>query len=444
MSPLRNHHTTLRFAIIGVIVLSMLIPLAMVDGVTEERQQYFDATVRDIATAWGEAQTLAGPFLVIPEIHRHQVKQKNGELVWRERTVDRIYLPQDLKLKVVIEHQTRRRSIYEVPVYQARIEASGQFAALDPAEENLEHLERTPVTRRLDATRVVLGISHTQAISSVSPLKTGEESVSFRAGTGQSWLGSGVHAPLASLTPGKSIPFELNLDLKGTGQFSFTPVGDATAVQMASSWPHPSFSGRYLPDRYAIDPQGFTAEWRVHELARNLPGSWLADAAEISISEGSASVAMFQPLTGYRMVDRAIKYGLLFVALTFLAFVCFELTTGIRFHAVQYGVIGSALVLFYLALLSLSEHLDFTTSYIIATALLTGTISWYLWVMARRTSLCLWIACILVALYFTLFVLLRLEAYALLAGSAALFLGLFALMYTTRTLTEPAVEPVTA
>ena len=94
MSPLRNHQTTLRFAIIGVIVLSMLIPLTMVDGVTGERQeQYFDATVRDIASAWGEARTLAGPFLVIPEIHRHQVKQKNGELVWRERTVDRIYLP---------------------------------------------------------------------------------------------------------------------------------------------------------------------------------------------------------------------------------------------------------------------------------------------------------------------------------------------------------------
>lgn len=444
MAPIRNNQTTLRFAIIGVIVLSMLIPLALVDGVTEERQQYFDATVRDIATAWGEAQTLAGPFLVVPEVHRHQVKQKNGNLVWRERSIDRIYLPQNLQVKVALEHQTRRRSIYEVPVYQANIKASGRFPALDAAPEPAEHDGPSKVTRRLDAARVVMGISHTQAISSASPLKTGDESVPLRAGTGQPWLGSGIHAPLDGLTPGNPIPFDLAMDLKGTGQFSFTPVGDATDVRMTSSWPHPSFSGRYLPDRYAIEAQGFTAEWQVHELARDLPGNWLAGSQEISMSSSSASVAMFQPLTGYRMVDRAIKYGLLFVALTFLAFVCFELTTGIRFHAVQYGVIGSALVLFYLALLSLSEHLDFTASYIIATAILTGTISWYLWVMARRTSLCLWISCILVALYLTLFVLLRLEAYALLAGTAALFLGLFALMYTTRTLTASVDEPVTA
>jgi inner membrane protein len=147
-------------------------------------------------------------------------------------------------------------------------------------------------------------------------------------------------------------------------------------------------------------------------------------------------------VTGYRVVDRAIKYGVLFVALTFLTFVCFELTLGLRFHPVQYGVVGIGLVLFYLALLSLSEHLSFGAAYLASTGLLTGLISGYVRSMTGSGKLMLWTAVVVGALYAVLYVLLKLETFALLVGTGVLFLGLGALMYSTRTLTADALDPM--
>jgi inner membrane protein len=173
----------------------------------------------------------------------------------------------------------------------------------------------------------------------------------------------------------------------------------------------------------------FSAEWVVHELARTLPDNWLTGAAAVELSESFAWISLFQPVTEYTIVDRAIKYGLLFIALTFLGFLCFELRTALRFHPVQYGVVGMGLVLFYLALLSLSEHLAFGPSYLAMTA---------------DVRLSGWMAVIVAGLYSTLYVLLQLEAFALLVGTAVLFIGLGALMAATRSLTGRNTESVSA
>ncbi len=435
---LENQGTTLRFGLIGVIVLAMLIPLTMVEGVTDERQSFFDATFRDIANAWGNAQTVAGPFLIVPEVHRYQAKNEAEEWVWRERRHDRIWLPTVLDLNVEIVHQFRKRAIYEVPVYSAKIQFQGAFAALDP-----ELLNRANVQVLLDEARIVVGISHTQAISSASAVTVGEAAARFRSGTGQAWIGSGVHAPLPEFSPSEPTEFHFELQLKGTRQLGFTPVGGTTEVAMSSTWPHPSFNGTYLPERYEVTDDGFTAQWVVHELARDLPGSWQVGEEDVQLSNSFAFISLFQPVTDYTIVDRAIKYGLLFIALTFLSFVCFELRSSLRFHPVQYGVVGAGLVLFYLALLSLSEHIDFGLSYFIATAVLTTLISWYVWAMTSLWRLCAWMAVIVAALYATLYVLLQLETFALLVGTGVLFVGLIALMATTRSLTTTTapIEP---
>jgi len=432
-SRLSDHQTTVRFLVIGMIVLAMLIPLAMVEGVTEERQSFFDMTLRDVANAWGNAQNLSGPFLVIPEEHRRQVKQKNGSLVWRTQTHNRVYLPSRLGMKAVVTHQFRKRSIYEVPVYLAQLRFEGVFPALDP-----ENLNLTGVNVRLDQARIVVGVSHTQAISSASPLRLGAVEAPFRSGTGQAWIGSGVHVALERYEGNESQSFAFELQLKGTRQFGFTPVGGNTEVEMTSTWPHPSFDGNYLPESYEVREDGFTARWVVHELARNLPASWRVERREVQLEDSYAWISLFQPVTEYTIVDRAIKYGLLFIALTFLGFVCFELCTALLFHPVQYGVIGMGLVLFYLALLSLSEHLDFGLSYLIATTLLTVLISWYVRMMTGSNRLAGLMALIVAVLYSTLYVLLQLEAFALLVGTAVLFAGLMVLMATTRTLTQRA------
>ncbi|MGE0623705.1 MAG: cell envelope integrity protein CreD [Pseudomonadales bacterium] len=423
--------TTLRFGLIGVIALAMLIPLAMVGGVTDERQAYFDGALADVARAWGGVQTLAGPFLVIPERHTLKVQQDDGRIVEKAVVRERVYLPATLSVTLDVRHQTRQRAIYDVPVYTAQARFSGSFPAVGAAGT-----EGRPL---LEEARLVVGISHTQAISSASSMSWGDERSEFRAGTGLVWIDSGIQAKAPFAAAGTST-FGFELALKGSQALAFTPVGGSTDVEVTSSWPHPSFDGNYLPERYEIDADGFSAEWQVHELARNLPDSFLVDAAGPELGSSSASIRLFQPVTEYRIVDRAIKYGLLFVSLTFLGFVCFELTLGLRFHPVQYGVVGIALVLFYLALLSLSEHLAFGIAYALATGALCMLVGAYVWGMTRSARVTGWLVGIVLGLYGTLYVLLQLEAFALLVGTAVLFVGLGALMFSTRLLAEEAAS----
>ncbi len=430
----RVPESTRRFVLLGLLVLAMFIPLAFVDGVTDERQSYFERTVDDVARAWGGEQVLNGPYLVIPETIEIRgselVDGKPTRVVKRER---RIILPARLDLVVRVEHQLRRRAIYEVPVYTAVLKVRGEFPALG-RQTGIGDLER------LDsgAARVAIGISHTRAIGRVSEFVLGGQLRRFESGSGQQWLGSGIHAALAGYDGRTAQPFEFEIELKGTRGLGLTPVGGASEIDMTASWPHPSFNGQYLPERYDVQADGFTARWSISELARDLPASWLA-TGDAPVTTGLlASVRLFQPVTGYKTVDRSIKYGVLFIALTFITFVCFELTLGFRIHPVQYGVVGLALVLFYLTLLSLSEHLPFGAAYGLATLLLTSMIAWYVKSLSGSAALMGSTALVIGGLYGVLYVLLRLETFALLLGTAVLLLGLAGLMYATRALAVAA------
>lgn len=422
--------TTARFAVIGVLVLAMYIPLAMVDGVTAERQRYFERTMDDVASAWGGEQAVSGPFLVVPEVVQRPGADGEAPQTFVTR---RVILPSRLDLQVDVRHQMRSRALYEVPVYTAVLRVQGSFPPLNQSSG-------IPPGARLDPAdaRVVLGISHTRAISRASDLTLGGDSLRFESGTGAAWPGSGIQAAAAGYDGSQTQAFSFELELKGSRALGLTPVGAASAIGMTSSWPHPSFAGQYLPAEQTVSAEGFAASWQIHELARDLPASWRISDQTVTPEQMLASVRLFQPVTGYRVVDRAIKYGVLFIALTFLTFLCFELTLGLRFHPVQYGVVGLGLVLFYLALLSLSEHLPFGAAYLVATGLLTALIAGYVRGMTASSGLTLWTAVVVAALYGVLYVLLKLETYALLVGTGVLFLGLGALMFSTRSLTEAA------
>ena len=423
---------SLRMLIVGIIVLLMLIPLAFVSGVVDERQAFADEVYDDIAQGWGYAQHVAGPFIVIPEIHRIEREGKDGERKWFAERRERVYLPEALKADIEIVHQLRSRAIYTVPVYEARVRLEGSFALNPPESDRVRPL--------LDEAVLVLGISQTQAISEMSPLVVAGNETVFAAGTDQEWLGRGVHAPLKLEEGGLNPVFEIAAVLKGTRTFNISPVGAASDVSIGSDWPHPSFKGMYLPDQYTLAADGFEAHWKVHELARDMPAQWLVYGYEPDLQNVSAEVMLFEPVTSYTVVERGIKYGILFIGLTYLTFACFEMLTPIRFHFVQYGVVGAALVLFYLAVLSLSEHIAFGVSYALATTLASALIGCYVWMMTRAAKLAAWATSVLVVLYASLFVLLKLEAFALLVGTAILFVGLGALMFATRGLTESTQE----
>ena len=260
-------------------------------------------------------------------------------------------------------------------------------------------------------------------------------------------FGSGISAPL-----GRSLgnvveidmsnrDFEVDLNLRGTRRFSVVANGDTSNIKMESTWPHPSFTGRFLPDEREVGPDGFTASYTVSGLARGFPSIFRVSASKRNndFANESLGFEVFEPVNLYSSVQRSVKYGILFVALTLVGLLCLELSTGIRFHFVQYAVTIIALAMFFMTLLALAEYIGFTPSYLLSAALLTGMITWYANGTIKKRRLTAMVATMLAALYAVMYLLLRLESYSLLVGTAVLLLTLAILMRTTRQLT-PVVE----
>ncbi|MGI9326065.1 MAG: cell envelope integrity protein CreD [Pseudomonadales bacterium] len=461
ISSASSDRISLRFIIVAGLALALLVPLLLVGGVAEERQSYYQQVVADIAQSYGHGQTLVGPILVIPAYDRITEEDANGLTRVRSVATQHVVLPEQLQVTTKVQHQYRHRGIYQVPVYVADLELQGALPKIDVAAIESQH-ERVVWQDAF----VALGISDTRAISNNSRFVLGERQFELSPGTGLDWLAHGVRVPLAQVYPDTSAAdskalaggwqlapseqgpsysaaeFSLALRLAGTEQLAVVPVGDQTQIEMLASWPHPKFEGNFLPLEYDISAEGFTARWAVSALARGVPQSFSARAERMGFVHQSAGVSLYEPVTQYTTVDRGLKYGVLFIALTFLAVLCFELLTGARLHLVQYGVIGLGLVLFYLVLLSLSEHLGFLIAYLLATGVIVLMLGAYARSVTRNITMGLGFALLQAVLYWILYVLLKLEDYALLTGTSVLVVGLAALMFVTRGLNRDSTEEI--
>ncbi len=442
-----------RFGIIAVLVGVMTIPLGMVSDVVSERSSLYRNILENIAATWGHQQKLQGPALLIPYTEKFtSVKvltdkdgneRKVNKTTYHQRTA--IVLPEALKIDANLLGQTRKRSLYEAQVYTADLKLSGSFLRPD-----LSHLSNNIDKVHWDRAWFSLGISDTQAINRVSQLnwhnqQLNRQKVDFEPGTRiREIFTSGFHAPLnLSLNVLQNKPqnvaekqgryrFSLDINVNGSRGFYFTPFGKTTDVSIVSDWPHPSFQGNVLPDAHKVTTKGFQANWSVPHLARNYPQLWTIETQEFNVDEFSAGVNLFESGSLYSQITRAIKYGVLFFILTYITFLLFELGIGRRLHVVQYGMIGLALSMFYLTLLSMAEHAGFFNAYVSAAGIIIIMISLYAYAAIRsfgRTSI---ITVLLAGLYSVLYSMLNLEDYALLAGTALLLAILAVMMYLTR------------
>jgi inner membrane protein len=428
---------TRRLIAIAAIAILMLIPLALVEGIVSERNDYFHSVLRDIAQLWGQQQVIKGPVLVIPFVEECVVTETFTDDQGREHTKTRvvqeirkaIVLPDKLNMSARLSEQYRSRGIYDSLVFTSSFNITGEFTFPDIAELS-DHVSRIDWHKAY----WVLGVSDTKAIKEASALNWGGKQHSLSPGTRLTEIiGSGFHAPLdlsdGSLTQHE---FEIQLSINGSGGLRFAPVGETTKVTMVSSWPHPSFQGQALPTQREIGPHGFSAEWRIPHLARNYPQTWVLPIEQHDLNELLTGVDLFEPVFIYSRITRAVKYGLLFVILTFLSFLIFELSTQASLHFVQYGLIGVALSLFYLTLLSLSEHIGFFAAYLLASVITIGLITGYAASAMHSKAKAAVILLLLSGLYGVLYILLKLEDYALLTGSVVLLVVLAVLMYLTR------------
>ena len=435
-----------RALLIAAIGLVMLIPLLLVQGLVGERMQRQDSVTWEIARFWGQNQTIVGPILVAPietrsppaaddEFGHAWVKVAKPHKGPRGHVV---VLPEALDIAASLPHEVRQRSIFDAIVYRATTTVRADFALPDLAA--LAGPDTDPEAAiAWDRAQLVLGISDTAAIRAIGETAFGGETPAFEPGTGlATGLGPGIHAAVGIDPSAATLSFSSTLELNGSGTFFVSPVGKTTRFRLSSDWPHPSFGGAFLPAEHEISDDGFSAAWEIPHLARPFPQAWIetpgGDKPVYSPASHAGGVRIYQPVDLYQLTARAAKYGVLFVALTLLTFFILECVSRCRLHVVQYGVIAGGLVLFFLLLLSLAEHIGFAAAYLVAAgAEIAVIVAYAAAALADRRQATI-AAAVLAALYVALYFVLKAEDYALLAGALLLFGALAATMYATRNL----------
>lgn len=432
-----NKTLSLKLGTIALLVIGLLIPLLMIGGLIGERQTLRDSVVDDIAKSSSYAQQISGPVLVVPYRKTERVWKIQDGKSFQETRVRSDYLaflPETFVLDADAKTELRSRGIYQARLYHADSRISGQFKV--PANWGIKNdLD----DYRFDTPFIAVGVSDIRGIQNGLQLKLNEQTLDFLPGSGLAGLGGGVRASVPGLDSSNALRLDYAFDLKlqGTGQFHVLPVGRSSTVNLSANWPHPSFIGNFLPNSRDITDKGFAAHWQTSFFATNLEEA----LARCLVSDNcndfqnrSFGVSFVDPVDQYLKSERAIKYALLFIALTFAGFFLFEVLKNLSVHPIQYALVGSALALFYLLLLSLSEHLGFAAAYALSAAGCVTLIGFYLCHVLHSRARGLGFAAGLAVLYTMLYGLLSAEDYALLMGALLLFglLGVF--MVLTRRL----------
>ncbi|MGR3491329.1 MAG: cell envelope integrity protein CreD, partial [Shimia sp.] len=402
----------LRFIVVGVLALLMFIPLFFTGAIVDDRARYAEQTARDIAREWGGAQVLSGPQLVIPitETIREEVRENlidaatglperdpnSGAVLYRVDIVEReaqrgaLYLlPEVFDVTLSTTSDIRKRGIFEVPVYRA--DAGIDFSYdLSLVEARLSERQ----TAVWEDAEVVFALSSNRALRGPAELTADGEALKLDPWTGEGERGIAAAVPRIEGDPA----FRLDLAFQGAESLQIAPVGRVTQVAMSSDWAHPSFNGAFLPDTSDITEVGFKAQWTIPHLARAVPevstGSLLAAAGRESFG-----LRYFQPNDFYQKAFRAARYGILFIALTFLAVLLMEPKAARPVHPVQYILIGLAQSMFVVLMVAYAEQIGFGLAYALAAGAVAALITAYGWTGLKLGRRALVLGAVLVTLY---------------------------------------------
>lgn len=419
---------------IGALMLLLLIPIAMIGNSIEERQRYSETVLQDIAKSSSHSQTLTGPVLVVPYIKTeyittfNELKEKITET--REVNGKLYFLPELLRVDSDMDMKSRSRGIYNAQLYHTKNKIDGKFAV--PTDFGLGE---KIVDYQFKPAYIAIGISDIRGIENSLTLQWDKSSFNAEPGSQIPLLGNGVHVKIDTVEAGKSYTFSLNLQLKGTSQFNLAPLGKETHLSMRSNWPHPSFIGDYLPIEHEITERSFSARWQTSYFSTNMREHFYRCIQKqecAAFEQSKFGVNLIDPINHYVKSDRAIKYALLFIALTFAGFFLFEILKRLQVHPIQYALVGLALAFFYLLLISLSEHIGFALAYAISAAACVSLIGFYVSFVLQSVVRALGFTSTLALLYALLYGLLSAEDYALLMGSILLFAMLGVFMTLTR------------
>ena len=424
----------LKILMVAAMTVAILVPLSMIGGVIQERQARRAEAVANIAASYGGRQLVSGPVLVVP--YSAEVREQAADALGvmrttvRRRTRHWTFFPETLRVDGALAPEVRRRGLHEVRVYQWQGTVQAKFDARipDDAPEGVDRIIGEPW--------LAFGIADVRGLRELPRMQLDGRALELSQGIGHR-EGPGVHARLKVPVAGARMAFasRIDLELHGSESFAMLPLARDNALHLRSSWQHPRFEG--LSPVHDIDAAGFNAQWQVASLATGAQSRYLRDASPVHAGHGgmdpdAAGVTLVDPVNAYLQAERATKYGLLFVLLTFIAFFMFELIRQQPIHPIQYGLVGMAIAIFFLLLVSLGEHIPFGLAYLAAAVACIGLIGFYLSAVLGGALRGAGFAAMLATLYAALYGLLVSEDNALVLGAGLLFVVLAAIMVITR------------
>jgi inner membrane protein len=433
-----------KLSTIAILFLLLQIPLGMVESLINERTNFRNEARSNIAQSWTGTQNVIGPILVAPylETATHQIWDESLKAHRNEVKTERKHLyllPDNLTLNGKVQIEERRRGLYTVPVYTIDLNMKGGFSTqsiVDLMQNNANlALEPAYLTVLVSDLR---GIAEQPRISWQISAESKSRDIEFRSGSKAFPSTIGMHVIVGELDS-KNIQtpnFSTHLILRGMEAINSSAVAKDTIVTLSSAWQHPSFTGYYLPREHTINDSGFTATWKASSFSSDMEGlvKNCSEGQCTRLLMNNFGVSFITPIDIYQQSERSVKYGILFIGLTFIAFFLFEVIKKLRLHAMHYSLVGLALATFYLLLISFSEHIGFSFSYLLATISCTFLLAFYISGIMRDWRLGLAFAGKFLALYGMLYVILQSEDNALLMGSILIFVVLMLIMTVTRNL----------
>jgi inner membrane protein len=409
--------------------------LSRVESLVSERQTLQAQAYAVIAAGFGGSQVLGAPILTVDTQNRTvevNPSTNNRTERWSEGAPLHL-LPDEVQITNEVSVEVRSKGIYSVPVYISRVVMTGVFK-----REAIASLLRSNGDVQVLPARSVFQfpLSGVKYLRALQRFEVDGQALRATSGGVEGLTALSAPIDLKSRDESNPLAFRLEFEIAGSESLHFLPLGSHTTVTARVAWPHPDFDGAFLPISREIKPEGYAAKWEVLELNRAYPQMWRgAHVTESALLASAFGVRLFQPSNIYTQNYRAVRYGILFVAITFACFFAWEhLVRGLRLHPMQYLLVGLALATFYLLLLALSEHIGFAVSYGLAAAALVAVITTYIAGATNNRLAAFAIGAALASTYGVLYVILLSEDYALLFGSLLLFVILTALMVATRRL----------
>lgn len=439
---------SLKLFVIGFLIAVLMIPTGMIAVLINERESRQNEAFNEVSKKWGAEQVITGPVLTVP----YKIRLETN--VSGERQIDEViryahFLPEVLRIDGKIDPELRKRGIYEIAVYTSSMNLNGEFMFPDFSKWDIKDEDIM-----YDKAFVAVGISDMKGLKENVILKWNDEEKNLSPGIETNDVlasGMSTFAGVDKEKKSEKYFFDFNVVLNGSRDVLFSPIGKTTELKLASSWLDPSFQGAFLPEDYSLTENGFEANWKILELNRNFPQSFLGgvnvsqnintqferyEKTYTAISVGSFresdfGVRLIVQADEYQKTVRALKYAIMLISLTFLVLFFFEALNKVQVHPMQYILIGLALSCFYILLLSIAEHLGFDLAYLISVLATVGLISFYSKSVLGKWRDVMLESLIIVFVYSFIYVILQLKDYSLLVGSVGLFVILAIIMYVS-------------